>query len=94
MGSPKLNCWEYEQCGRESDGKHCADLGVCPAATDETHDGVHGGVNGGRVCWAIAGTLCRGEVQGTMASKLGDCLQCEFSKTVSREEPDFTLMAD
>jgi signal transduction histidine kinase len=27
-------------------------------------------------CWAVAGTFCRGEVQGTFAQKFGDCRQC------------------
>ncbi len=27
-------------------------------------------------CWSIAGTYCRGAVQGTFAQKLGDCRQC------------------
>jgi signal transduction histidine kinase/ActR/RegA family two-component response regulator len=28
-------------------------------------------------CWEIAGTFCRGEVQGAFAQKLGDCRRCE-----------------
>lgn len=28
-------------------------------------------------CWLLAGTYCRGEVQGTYAQKLGDCAKCE-----------------
>jgi signal transduction histidine kinase/DNA-binding response OmpR family regulator/HAMP domain-containing protein len=28
-------------------------------------------------CWEVAGTFCRGEVQGTFAQKLGDCRKCE-----------------
>jgi two-component system sensor histidine kinase HydH len=27
-------------------------------------------------CWAIAGTFCHGNVQGTFAQKIGDCRQC------------------
>lgn len=27
-------------------------------------------------CWAVAGTFCRGEVQGQFAQKIGDCRQC------------------
>ena len=94
MNDKKLNCWEHKACGREPNGVHCADLGICPASTDEAHDGVNGGVNGGRVCWAIVGTLCGGEVQGTMARKLGNCLQCEFFKMVSRDEADFVFKPD
>jgi len=28
-------------------------------------------------CWLIAGTYCRGDVQGRFAQKLGDCSRCE-----------------
>ena len=28
-------------------------------------------------CWEIAGTFCKGQVQGTFARKLGSCSQCE-----------------
>ncbi len=27
-------------------------------------------------CWAVAGTFCRGEVQGVFAQKIGDCRKC------------------
>lgn len=32
----------------------------------------HGGVR----CWAVAGTFCHGEVQGSFAQKIGDCRKC------------------
>ncbi len=31
-------------------------------------------------CWYIAETMCRGEVQGTYAKKIGDCQKCEVYK--------------
>jgi len=61
-------------------------LGVCPAATETRLDGAHGGLNGGRTCWIIAGTLCGGSVQGSFASKMGNCMNCEFYKNVKEEE--------
>ncbi|MBI5871222.1 MAG: diguanylate cyclase [Actinobacteria bacterium] len=37
-------------------------------------------------CWLIAGTFCRGEVQGHFAQKLGDCAKCEiYQVSVSRD---------
>jgi len=82
----KLNCWEFEKCGREPGGTKSTELGVCPATTETRLDGINGGRNGGRACWAIVGTLCRGEVQGTLAHKLADCMECEFYKCVHEEE--------
>ncbi len=47
---------------------------------------MNGGKNGGRACWAITGTLCGGQAQGTFASKVGNCLKCEFYQLVGAEE--------
>jgi hypothetical protein len=82
----KKNCWEYKGCGREPGGSKVHEFGVCSAATTTSVDGTHGGINGGRACWAIAGTLCGGKVQGTFALKLTNCLECDFYKQVLREE--------
>lgn len=48
--------------------------------------GANHGVSGGRVCWAIVGTLRGGKVQGTFAQKAFNCMQCEFYQTVRDEE--------
>ena len=82
----KKNCWEAMQCGREPGGENVAALGVCPARTEARLDGIHGGWNGGRACWVIAGTLCGGVVQGTFALKFGACEQCDFYRSVQEEE--------
>jgi len=80
------NCWEFKRCGREPGGAKAEELGVCPASVNPRLDGVNHGESGGRTCWAIAGTLCGGKVQGTFASKLGNCMECEFFKQVLNEE--------
>lgn len=85
MGT-KLNCWEFKRCGRQPGGDKAHDLGVCAAATDVRAEGIHGGTSCGRACWALAGTLCGGEVQGSFAAKLGNCLRCDFYQRVSAEE--------
>lgn len=82
----KQNCWEYKNCGREIGGSKVSELGVCPAAIEKRTNGIHGGKNGGRVCWAISGSLCGGKVQGTFASKMNNCMVCEFYKFVFKEE--------
>ena len=73
-----LNCWEHKQCGRQPGGPKIVELGVCPAATDARVDGVNHGRNAGRCCWAVAGTLCKGEKQGVFAEKLINCQSCDF----------------
>ncbi len=82
----KRNCWEFKNCGRQRGGVKVAELGICPAATEVRLHQVNGGRFGGRVCWAIAGTLCGGKVQGSFASKTGNCTQCAFFQTVCDEE--------
>ena len=81
-----LNCWEVKKCGRETGGPQAVQLGVCPAASTKTADGVNGGKNGGRICWAVTGTLCGGKVQGTFAQKRLSCMSCEFFKQVKTEQ--------
>lgn len=82
----KKNCWEFKACGREPGGGKVAELGECPAATEGKLDGVHEGKNAGRACWVVAGTLCKGEIQGTFAKKFDACEQCEFYEIVRGEE--------
>ncbi len=90
----RKNCWEFKKCGREPGGKHVQEYGICPATTESRLDGVHGGTKGGRSCWVLAGTLCRGEVQGTFAQKYKSCEMCDFYKSVKQEEfPQFQLSA-
>jgi hypothetical protein len=81
----KANCWEFKKCGREFGGAKAAEFGVCPAAQADL-SGVNSGTRGGRICWAIAGTLCGGKVQGTFAQKTANCMACEFYQTVRRQE--------
>lgn len=82
----KQNCWEFKKCGREQGGPKTAELGVCPASKATRANMIHGGKNGGRACWAVAGTLCGGKIQGTFSAKMGSCLVCDFYKQVGREE--------
>ncbi len=90
-----VNCWHVKKCGREPGGLKAQELGVCPAATAAALNGINGGRNGGRACWAIAGTLCGGKVQGSYAAKLPNCMQCEFYKQVSHEQgPTFERATD
>jgi len=86
MGKKKLNCWEFMKCGREPAGDKVAELGICPAASDSSFDGLNLGKNAGRICWAVAGTLCGGKVQGTFAEKRVSCIDCDFFKLVQVEE--------
>ncbi len=86
MSQKKLNCWEYMQCQRQPGGKMVSKQGVCPAATDRSFDGINYGENAGRICWAVAGTCCGGEVQGTFAEKRDSCTGCEFYQMVQEEE--------
>lgn len=82
----KYNCWELLQCGREVGGEKVAELGVCPAATSTKSDFLNSGKNGGRICWAIAGTLCGEKIQGVFAQKRETCRMCPVYLLVKSEE--------
>ena len=91
----KLNCWEFKKCGREPGGAKVAELGVCPVANETLSNGLNEGSNAGRICWAVAGTLCGGRVQGTFAQKRRSCTQCDFYHMVKTEEGrNFVLMLE
>ena len=62
-----LNCWEFKKCGREPRGAKAAELGVCAAYPHH-----------GRQCAEVVGTLCGGKVQGSFASKITNCMKCDF----------------
>ncbi|WP_456387609.1 sensor histidine kinase [Desulfolithobacter sp.] len=55
-------CWKCLGCGVEKDPSF-----RCPAYPYF-----------GRICWAVAGTLCAGKVMGTYAEKIRDCRKCPF----------------
>lgn len=80
-----MNCWEFWGCGRESSGENVDEQGVCPAATETRLDGVHGGKNASRACWAISETLCTKRIGGPEASRT-NCLLCSFYNHVLDEE--------
>ena len=82
----KINCWEHKKCGREPGGDNVNEFGVCVAVINADYDGAHGGDKAGRACWAVAGTLCEGKIQGTCATKLRNCSNCDFYNRVILEE--------
>ncbi len=81
---PKLNCWEVKVCCRNECGRESGTL--CPASKETKLNGVHGGINAGRACWIVAGTLCGGSEQGTYAKKYHNCEKCDFFVRVQQEE--------
>ena len=93
--APKLNCWEFKNCGRESVETTTHELGVCPAAINREVDGANSGVNGGRICWAIAGTLGQSEdaktCTATFSEKIVDCIMCDFYQYVLEHEEKFDV---
>ena len=86
MSTKKLNCWEFMKCQREPGGARAVENGVCAAAMDSSYEGINYGKNAGRICWAVAGTCCGGEIQGTFAEKRDSCTSCPFYRLVQEEE--------
>ena len=65
-----MNCWEFKKCGREPGGANVKEFGVCPVYPNQ-----------GTNCATVAGTFCGGQVQGTFAMKLSNCMKCDFFKS-------------
>ncbi len=84
--SRKINCWEFVGCGRESGRESMPESGVCKASFDKSANGTNGGINGGRICWAISGTSNGDKVEGHYAKKLLSCRSCKFYHKVRDEE--------
>jgi signal transduction histidine kinase len=83
----KLNCWDVLTCGQGP-----ASPKPCRVATEDASDGVNGGKNGGRFCWAVGGTLSGREHLATCAT-MTRCLNCDFLHLVrSQEEDSFQLL--
>ncbi len=74
MTTKLKHCWEIKGCGREVNGAKVHELGECVAATEGL----------GHSCWAIAGTLCGGVVQGSVAQKEQNCVACEVYQRYHR----------
>jgi len=87
----KQNCWEFKKCGREIKGKNVDKLSECPAALEQKLNGVHNGVNAGRACWAVSGTLCENSLQGDFGAKFKKCLKSDFYAKVKEEGSSFLL---
>jgi len=85
------NCWEYMNCGREPNGTKIDELGVCIVSIPSKYDGINNGEYSGRICWAKAGTLCGGKIQGSFAQKDHNCSRCDFFFKVKKEESNFIL---
>ena len=87
----KKNCWEVKKCGRQPGGNQVSTQGICPASTLMAVDGINDGINGGRACWALTGTMSgpAEKVQGSFARILNTtCYDCEFFEQVMIEEQD------
>jgi hypothetical protein len=82
----KINCWEFMNCTYDK----------CLAKTTQSCDGANGGVNGGRICWSVAGTECRKEMIDNHSLVYDDCLQCRFFVFVKEQEckGDFTILLE
>jgi len=66
------------KCGREPGGEKVTELGICRAADEEFFNGINGGKNGGRICFAVAGTFSNDVVQCSCTEKLASCKDCIF----------------
>ena len=80
---PKLNCWEFNNCGMEPGGIFAKKYGPCPVPKMMKYDGINGGRGAGRACWSIMSSsrdsrmICRNSRQS--------CFRCSFYNRVQNE---------
>lgn len=80
----KLNCWEFNNCGREPGGIMAEVHGVCPIAQAFKFDGINEGQAAGRVCWSLRDAL---PPDTLTCAQIGiPCHECTFYKRVVHEE--------
>jgi hypothetical protein len=83
----KINCWEFNQCGREKGGINVPIHGVCPVPYLHALDGVNGGKNAGRYCWSITNNGYRNQKDICLyVKKYNNCLECPYYQMVQKEE--------
>jgi hypothetical protein len=82
----KQNCWEFMGCSRNVSGFTSDEFGVCPAFFCKALSGIHDGMNGGRSCWMVTGTMCGNSIQGSYLYKAKKCHECDFFLHVKQEE--------
>lgn len=88
----KINCWEFKKCGREPGGINVGKLGECPVPKETSLNGLHGGVNAGRACWALAHKRCgKGD---SILKVIKDCSKCDFHHMVMEEEQKYQSAVD
>lgn len=61
-------CWEFMKCGKEMQNWNTQNPNTCPAGTSLY----------GKVCYAVANTLCDQCDGGNFTEKYKDCKNCDF----------------
>ena len=82
----KLNCWEYMNCCQNNPNSFVDGKNTCPAYLSTIANGINDGESAGRACWVIAGSLSQDGIQGFNAHAVKSCTDCEFYKSVQKEE--------
>ena len=81
------NCWEVMKCGFGQNRRKTKAHKICPAAQENRLDGVHRGLQGGRVCWFVDNTFDSGKgAQRDFSNKFPICMNCKFYWQVKDEE--------
>jgi hypothetical protein len=62
----KIDCWEFNDCGRVPGGYNVKEMGLCPAGNEIWCDEVQKSKSSGKFCWSIA-------VDGKLCKNCGEC---------------------
>jgi hypothetical protein len=84
----KMNCWDFNNCGREHGGRNVEKYGKCHSIQYKSFNGINGGLFGGRYCWHITGTYQDREptCKTLLKKNIESCDYCDFYLLVKKEE--------
>lgn len=86
----KENCWEYFHRDHDPDFAGFE----CPARSDKSYDGIHGGKNGGRFCWHVRAKQRKEQEKHGVPFQHRSCENCSFFLKVMREEGRKFILGD
>ena len=89
----KKNCWEIKKCNFGSQKSKTNTATACLVKSSAEFNNTNGGVNGGRICWAVAGTFSSRPPCGEFVHEQVTCMECEVFKQIEKEEENkFSLV--
>ena len=90
MNERKINCWEFQKCGREPGGKNIDKYGVCFVPVSIEYNGINDAKNEGRFCWSLRESACENIMRKCRVNEIKECRRCTFYIFIQESDPLFS----